>query len=65
LALMKLKKAERWAYLMRLVCCLRPSVIPFRNSRISSVVMVSMSLSPKYWLNLEKSESYDLTVFFL
>jgi hypothetical protein len=65
LALIKLKKAERWAYLMRLVCCFLPSVIPFRNSRISSVVMVSMLLPPKSWLNREKSASYDLTVFFL
>lgn len=47
LALMKLKKAEKWAYLMRLVCCFLPSVIPFRNARISSVVRLSMLLSPK------------------
>jgi len=50
---------------MRLVCCLVPSVILFRNPKISSEVMLSRLFSPKSWQNLEKTASYALTVFFL
>ena len=54
-----------WEYRVRLVCCLVPSVILFRNDRTWSEVISSKFLEPNSWQNLERTASYALTVFFL
>jgi hypothetical protein len=53
LFIMKLKNEVRWAYRVRLVRCFLPSVILFKNVRISFEETSSISLSPNCLQNLE------------
>ena len=57
LFLTKLKKADRWAYLILLVPGFRPSVILLRNERISSGVIAAKGVYPN---SLEKMDIIDL-----
>ncbi len=60
----KLKKVLRFVYRFLLVVCLVPSVSWVKNDRISSVVMDSNFLLPKWLWNLDSVNTWFLVVFF-
>jgi len=64
LFLIKLKKADRWAYRILLVLDFLPNVMPFRKESMSSVdssFNIRLSNSRQ---NLNRIDSYARTVFF-